>query len=144
LVSRILVREIMSTPVEVIDANASIREAAKRMSEKGIGSLLVVDGNSLVGIVTERDLVRAIAEGIDLDAPVKNIMTEDVYAISPDTSVLKAMEMMRMHGVRHLPVVDDEDNLLGIVSLRDLAFAVAAEMVLRRLLEMLREEFSEI
>ena len=144
MVSRILVREIMSTPVEVIDANASIREAAKRMSEKGIGSLLVVDGNSLVGIVTERDLVRAIAEGIDLDAPVKNIMTEDVYAISPDTSVLKAMEMMRMHGVRHLPVVDDEDNLLGIVSLRDLAFAVAAEMVLRRLLEMLREEFSEI
>ena len=144
MVRGIAVREIMSTPVEVIDANASIREAAKRMAERGIGSLLVVDGNSLVGIVTERDLVRAIAEGVDLDAPVKTIMSEDVYAITPDTSVLKAMEMMRMHGVRHLPVVDEEDNLLGIVSIRDLAFAVAAEMILRRLLEMLREELSEI
>ncbi len=140
----IVVREIMTTPVEVIDADASIREAAKRMSEKGIGSLVVVKDGNVVGIVTERDLVRAIGEGVDLDAPVSTIMTEDVYAITPETSVLKALEMMRMHGVRHLPVVTENEDLVGIVSLRDLAFAVAAEMIMRRLLEMIKEELSEI
>ncbi|UXD21811.1 hypothetical protein IPA_08410 [Ignicoccus pacificus DSM 13166] len=144
MVRGIAVREVMSTPVAVIDADASIREAAKKMNELGIGSLVVVKDGEIVGIVTERDLVRAIAEGADLDAPVSTIMSEEVYAVAPETSVLKALEMMRMHGVRHLPVVNENDELLGIVSLRDLAFAVAAEMVMKRLLEMLREELEEI
>ena len=140
----ITVADVMSKPVIVIGKNNTLREAAKEMAEKGVGSLVVVDeeGN-VVGIVTERDVVRAVAEGKDFETPVSEIMTPDVLTVSPETSVLKAIEMMKMHNVRHLPVATDEE-VVGMVSLRDLAFAVAAEMIIKRILEMVKEELSEL
>jgi len=134
------VGDVMSKPVVVIGVNNSLREAAKEMVEKGVGSLVVVDNEGeVVGIVTERDIVRAVAQGLSYDTPVSEIMTPDVMTVTPETSVLKALEMMRMHNVRHLPVATDEE-LVGMVSLRDLAFAVAAEMILKRLYEFVKEE----
>ncbi|NPA85763.1 MAG: CBS domain-containing protein [Crenarchaeota archaeon] len=140
---RLTVRDVMSKPVVVIGVNNTLRDAAKKMAEEGIGSLVVVDeeGN-VVGIVTERDVVDAVAKGVSYDAPVSEVMTPDVMTVTPETSVLKALEMMRMHGVRHLPVATD-DELVGMVSLRDLAFAVAAEMVMNRLYELIREGLEE-
>ncbi len=136
----ITVKDVMSKPVVVIGINNTLRDAAKEMMEKGVGSLVVVDQNGdVVGIITERDIVRAVAEGKSFDTPVSEVMTPDVLTVTPETSVLKALEMMKMHNVRHLPVATDEE-LIGMVSLRDLAFAVAAEMVLKRLYEFLREE----
>jgi CBS domain-containing protein len=136
----ITVRDVMSKPVVVIGVNNTLREAAKEMMNKGISSLVVVDENGeVVGIITERDVVRAVAEGKGLDVPVSEVMTPDVLTVTPETSVLKALEMMKMHNVRHLPVATD-DELVGMVSLRDLAFAVAAEMILKRLYEFMREE----
>ena len=138
------VRDVMKKPVLVIGVNNTIREAAKKMVENGVGSLVVIDNNeNVVGIVTERDLARAIAEGIDLESPVAEIMSEDVYTVHPDTGVLKAIEMMKLHNIRHLPVVEDE-KLIGIVSLRDLAYAAVAEMIIRRILEVIKEELEEI
>ncbi len=138
------VRDVMKKPVLVIGVNNTIREAAKKMVENGVGSLVVIDNNeNVVGIVTERDLARAIAEGVDLESPVAEIMSEDVYTVHPDTGVLKAIEMMKLHNIRHLPVVEDE-KLIGIVSLRDLAYAAVAEMIIRRILEVIKEELEEI
>ena len=140
----ITVADVMSKPVIVIGKNNTIREAAKEMVEKGVGSLVVVDEEGkVVGIITERDVVRAVADGKDLETPVSEIMTPDVLTVSPETSVLKAIEMMKMHNVRHLPVATDEE-VVGMVSLRDLAFAVAAEMIIKRILEMVKEELSEL
>ena len=137
---KITVRDVMSTPVEVIRDSASIREAAKRMIEEGIGSLIVVnDEGEALGIVTERDIVRAVAEGVDLDSPVSGLMSEELLTVEPTTSVLKALEMMKAHGVRHLPVVEG-DEIIGLISLRDLAFAAATEMLINRLLHTLKEE----
>jgi len=140
----ITVADVMSKPVVVIGVNNTLREAAKEMMDKGVGSLVVVDEKGdVVGIITERDVVRAVAEGKDLNAPVSEVMTPDVLTVSPETSVLKAIETMKMHNVRHLPVASD-DEIVGMVSLKDLAFAVAAEMILKRIYEMLKEELSEL
>ncbi len=144
VVRSLTVRDVMKKPVIVIGTNNTIREAAKKMTEKGVGSLVVIDNNEeVVGIVTERDLARAIAEGVDLESPITEIMSDEVYTVAPETSVLKAIEMMRLHNIRHLPVVED-DKLIGMVSLRDLAYAAVAEMIIRRILEVLKEELEEI
>ncbi len=138
--SKITVRDVMSSPIEVIRDTATIREAAQKMIEGGIGSLIVVnDEGEAVGIVTERDVVRAVAEGVDTESPVSTIASEELVTIEPTTSVLKALEVMKAHGIRHLPIVE-EDEIVGLVSLRDLAFAAAAEMLISRLLHTLKEE----
>lgn len=116
------VEDIMVSPPVVVDRNTSIREAAKIMYEKRIGSVLVVDESmKLVGIVTERDIVFACSEGWDsAKHQVWEIMSENPITIKPSDNIIAAMEKMREVGIRHLPVVDDEGRPVGIVSFRDI------------------------
>jgi CBS domain-containing protein len=96
------------------------------MVERSHGSIAVIDGRQLVGIVTERDVVRAVAEGVDLAVtPVRSRMASEPDVFAPDTDVFEAGEFLLESGYRHLPVVDD-GTLLGVVSLRDLLGAVLA------------------
>lgn len=96
------------------------------MAEKGHGSVAVIDGRLLVGIVTERDIVGAVAAGVDLESTrVRDRMAVDPDVFGPDTDVFEAGEFLLESGYRHLPVVED-GVLLGVVSLRDLLGAVLA------------------
>src|SRR3954449_10658535 len=98
----------------------ALRHAAKRMWDQQTGSLLVMDGDDLLGIVTERDLMKAVARGDDLDStPVSAVMTRSVLTVSPQTSLREAAQHMSSRWIRHLPVVD-EGRLVGMVSQRDL------------------------
>lgn len=98
--------------------------AATEMSRRGLGSLAVVDGRKFVGVVTERDLVRAMAAGVDVEeSPVSEWMGVDPDTFDPEVDVWDAAEWVLEAGYRHLPVVED-DELLGVVSLRDLLRAV--------------------
>lgn len=98
------------------------------MAAAGHGSLGVVEGTSLLGIITERDLVRAMAGGVDLDSePVRSWMGADPDVFRPDTEVFEASEWLLASGYRHLPVVD-ESGLLGVVSLRDLLGSVVSSV----------------
>jgi len=115
-----MVRDIMSQPAVTISMTTTIGEAAKKMCENRIGSLLVVDKEGrLRGIITERDLLCAVGKDI-LSNPVWTIMTENPISIKPEAHLDEAIKKMTEVGIRHLPVVDKEGRPIGLVSVRDI------------------------
>jgi CBS domain-containing protein len=107
--------------VHAIDPQATVSQAVEVMNELRIGSLVVVDGEELVGIFTERDVLRrVVAACVDpRTALVESVMTRELVTIEPDTSIAIAMSLITEHRCRHLPVVED-GRLLGLVSSGDL------------------------
>jgi CBS domain-containing protein len=117
------VRDIMSTRVVATAPDEPVAAAAAAMVRHGVGSALIMQGRFLAGILTERDVLRAAASGIDLThSPVSAWMTRDPEPASPDTTVEDAAQLMLLHGFRHLPVLEGRE-VRGMVSLRDLAAA---------------------
>ena len=110
-----LIRELMKRPF-IIEKNISLSEAARMMSEKNIGSLLFMSGGKIKGILTERDLLRNFGKG----EKVSEVMTKKVLTITSDEPLDRAMEEMREHKIKRLPVVD-AGKLVGIITLTDLA-----------------------
>src|SRR5581483_236071 len=117
------VAEVMNTNVLTVDPTASIGEAAEKMMEAGVGAVVVMeDLVRIVGIVTERDILRAVAQRARAaEARVRQWMTEGVVTIEPETSVGDAAKMMFENNFRHLPVVNRDGRLVGIASLRRLS-----------------------
>lgn len=111
-----------------IAATASVLEAIKLMADKAIGSLLVMDGDDMQGIVTERDYARkVIIKGRSSESTeVGEIMTTDVITASTDQTVSHCMSVMTDRRIRHLPVVE-EDKVVGMVSIGDLVQAIIAD-----------------
>lgn len=120
-----LLRDVAIRHLLTVDPTASLRRAAKVMTERGVGCAVVVQNEKVVGIVTERDILRAIADdkGMD-DATVDDVMTRDVVSGTPGWDILKASRAMNEGGFRHLLVMEMDDPV-GIVSLRDLLDAMA-------------------
>jgi CBS domain-containing protein len=117
------VRDVMVGEVVVIDASASLVDAALKMKEANIGILPVVSGGRLRGLITDRDIIiRAIAEGADpASTLVSDCATRDLICARPDTAVGEAMEVMAECQIGRLPVVNDEDQIVGMVTLSSLA-----------------------
>ena len=123
---RIIPDIVNDQKLSILSKQNTAREAAKQMAEKDIAAIVVTDdGGKLLGIVTERDLTRRVIAGNrDADkVTVGEIMTGDPDTLAPGDSALDALELMRTRKYRHLPVVDD-DNVVGMVSIRDLYAAV--------------------
>ena len=117
------VREVMSPDVATVASDASVSDAAKCMVKGGFGSVILLHGNMLVGILTARDVLRAADNETDLSAAsVEDWMTPDPETAEPDLETEDAAGMMLSRGFRHLPVTQDGD-LVGIVSLRDVLSA---------------------
>ena len=116
-------REIMTPEVESIPANTTIRNAAEKMASMNIGVLPVIEGDELIGIITDRDIaIRAVAEGLEPDTTaVRDVMTPHVECCHDDDDVEQAAELMEQRKIRRVLVVDDDDCLCGIVTLGDLA-----------------------
>lgn len=111
-----------------IGPERTVREAAEIMEQAGVGSLAVIDGTSLVGIVTDRDLVRrALAPGLAPDARVDSVMTTPVTTIAADADLHDAFAVFRTHGVRRLAVVRD-GQFVGMITIDDLLVDVAADL----------------
>lgn len=106
--------------LHTLSANASLAEAAARLARHDVGALLVMEGDALTGILSERDVVRALAKdgALVLARPVRSEMTADVETCSPDTSVRALMARMTVRRIRHLPVLD-AGRVVGIVSIGD-------------------------
>jgi CBS domain-containing protein len=112
--------EVMTADVFTVAPECPVAEAAQAMVKGRFGSAVVMQGRMLVGIFTERDVMRAAASGRDLTgSPVSRWMTRDPETAAPDVDSQRAAEVMLGRGFRHLPVVQ-ENALIGIVSLRDL------------------------
>lgn len=108
----------------VIGREATVAEAAEALITDGVGSLAVVEGRRLVGIFTERDVVRAVSEGADPeDEAVADWMSETPDTFGPDVEVREAAAWLLEMGYRHMPVMQ-EGELLGIVSIRDILWAI--------------------
>jgi CBS domain-containing protein len=117
------IREVMTTPVSVARPHTSVAEMAKRMRDEDIGAVPVADGDKLVGMVTDRDLVtRGIAETVDMSlVRARDVMSPRVlYCFDSDT-VEDVLVNMREQQVRRLPVVNREKRLVGMVSIGDLS-----------------------
>lgn len=108
----------------VCGPDTTLLEAAAAMESSDLGSLAVVEGTSLLGLVTERDIRRAVAKGTDLETAVSTVMSDDPDTFDPDLDVWDAATWIAESGYRHLPVVDDDGSLLGVVSIRDLLKAL--------------------
>lgn len=117
------VADVMTRSVDVANPDARLDEAAERMRQLDAGVLPVVDGDKVVGMITDRDItVRATAEGRDpVTTKVSEIMTSEVVFTYDDEDVKDAAKLMQDHQVRRLVVLDREKKLVGIVSLGDLA-----------------------
>ena len=114
------VQSIYRSRVVVADADEPLASAATRMREHQVGSLVVLDGERLDGILTERDLTRALAEGVDPETiRVGDYMSEWPVAVSPEMDVREVVAAMLELECRHLPVVAD-GRVVGMVSIRDL------------------------
>jgi len=118
-----LVQEIMTRGVQLADPNATIRDIARRMRDDNLGALPVCDGDRLIGMVTDRDIVtRAVAENRSGgNTSVREVMSPDVCYCFEDDDDQKAAQIMAEHQVRRLPVLDHENRLVGVVALADLA-----------------------
>ena len=114
-----VVRKHMSSDLLCVDPGETVTGVAQRMVERNIGAVLVLDDGRLVGIMTERDLMRAVARGLHGEAIVADYMTRDPETIEPDDTTQHATVLMFHGGFRHLPVVEG-DGVVGILSIRDL------------------------
>jgi predicted transcriptional regulator len=115
-----LLRDVAIRHLLTVDPGASLRRAAKVMTDRGVGCAVVMEKEKVAGIVTERDILRAIADDkIMDDAKVEDVMTRDVVSGAPGWQIVRAVKTMTEGGFRHLLVME-MDEPVGIVSLRDL------------------------
>ncbi len=122
------VSEIMTNAAVIDTSDDTLAEAAAKMWKQQTGSLLVVDGDDLVGIITERDILKAVAQGTPLDrTTIAEAMTKDPVTVGPGTSLREAAKVMADRWIRHLPVVDG-GKLVGVISQRDLAGVLAGAL----------------
>lgn len=123
-----MVRTMMSTPLVTVEPTEYLAKAAWVMGHAKAGSALVMDAGSLVGILTERDIMRAFADSDSANAarvaPVSAWMSADPVTIAADATAGEALDLMLSNGFRHLPVMDG-DEIVGVVSMRDLAQALS-------------------
>ena len=120
------VRDAMTDDPRSIGPSASVVEAARLMRDEHIGSLPITDGDTLVGMITDRDITtRAVAEAADLaTTTVGDVYSQDLISVEPDKDLAEALGLMARHQVRRLPVVED-GRLVGIVAQADIALILS-------------------
>ena len=120
------VRDVMTQATITDSASDTLRAAAERMWRLQTGSLLVSEGGRLAGIITERDILRAVALGANPErSTVDEAMTTELFTVPPDMPLHEAAREMAARWIRHLPVVQDGE-LLGVISMRDITGIFAA------------------
>lgn len=117
------IREVMTKNPRTVDAGSSVVEAARLMKEEDVGVAPVVEGERLVGAVTDRDIVlRVVVEGKDPQSTtVREIASTDLVTIDPQQNLDEALRLMAQHQVRRLPVVEEDGKLVGILAQADVA-----------------------
>ena len=140
--SDIPVKEIMTREVCTAKKDDTLLEASKRMIEFGVGSVVVIEDGRPIGIVTEKDILYKVVSKNKQPSKVmiKDIMSTPLITIKPTTSLREATDIMRKRGIRRLPVVDDNGNLVGIVTDNDILSVV---MDLGEFAELLKNEYYE-
>jgi CBS domain-containing protein len=134
--ARLRCSEIMASNVRTATRTTSLQDVAAMMRDGDMGSVPVVEDGSLIGIVTDRDIVvRSVAEGKDPSSTVDQAMTTEIYSVRPDDFVFEAIRLMGDKQVRRVPVVDDSGKLAGIISMADVALEMEDQQEIAEALE---------
>lgn len=125
------VHEVMTDSPRCVTPDTSVSDAARLMETEDVGSLPVIDGERLAGVVTDRDIViRAIAKGKDpRGMPVREVASEEVVTVLAGDDLSDALQLMAMQQVRRLPVVDENNRLVGVLAQADVAGAAKEKSV---------------
>jgi len=120
--SDIPVKEVMTREVCTAEKDETLLDASRKMLEFGVGSVIVVENGRPIGIVTERDIIEKVVSRNKIPSKVKlkDIMSTPLITIKPTTSLRSAADIMRKKGIRRLPVIDDNGNLVGIITDSDI------------------------
>jgi CBS domain-containing protein len=112
--------QIKGNDVYTVKKDTPLINVLELMAEKGIGAVLVMEDEKIAGIFSERDFARKVAKtrNLSLDVPVSELMTKDVFVISPDETIDECMALMSSSKIRHLPVIENE-KLIGLISIGD-------------------------
>lgn len=117
----LLVKHMMLTKVITVNQSITVKETIKTLNDKHIGCVVVIDAkNKCTGIFTERDAIRLVAENVQLDQSLDNVMTKNVITLQEDSSIIEVRRIISTHKVRHLPVVNQKGTLTGLISVRRL------------------------
>jgi CBS domain-containing protein len=118
------IREVMTPDPTTVEPGTSAQEAARKMKSEDVGSLPIVDGGRLVGMVTDRDLaLRLVAEGKSADTQVGELGSRELVTIDPQQDLGEAARLMSEHQLRRLPVCEEDGKLVGILAQADVAQA---------------------
>ena len=121
IIAMLLVKHLMLTKVITASPSMTVKEAIQVLYEKHIGCVVVIDEDrKVVGLFTERDTIRLVAENIQLDQPLENVMTKNVITVQEDASFNEVRRVILTHKTRHLPVVNQKTKLVGLLSVRAL------------------------
>jgi CBS domain-containing protein len=116
------IQEAMTPNPTTVEPRTTAQEAARIMKSEDIGSLPIVEGDKLVGVITDRDIaIRVVAEGRGADTTVGEIASKDVVTVDPEQSIDEAAQLMAERQVRRLPVVEEDGKLVGILAQADIA-----------------------
>ncbi len=129
------VRDIMTKSVVSVDSAATVNQAAKMMEDTKVGAMVVMENNSPIGIVTDRDFaIKVAAHAYPITTPIKKIMSSPLISINPDESIWMVADLMSSRGVRKIPIIDD-DKVIGIVTATDLVnqLAISTEEDMRKM-----------
>lgn len=121
IVKTILKAKVRGAGIVSVAPDASVGDAARLLATHKIGAVLVMNGDKVAGILSERDIVRGLADAVDvcITARVRDLMTADVFVCHEDDTVERLMEIMTAKRIRHLPVVDGKGDVVGIVTIGD-------------------------
>ncbi len=115
------VKGVMTKNVITTKKEATIKELTQIMASKNIGSVIIVDDKGEpIGIVTERDIIKALGRGLGIDTKAEEIMSRPLITVNENTGVHDALQLMILKNIRHLVVVNDNNKMTGIASIRDL------------------------
>ncbi len=116
LAKHIMIKEFVTATQDV-----TVQEAIELLFKRHVGSILIVDDNQhCIGIFTERDAIRVVAQKVPLDSTLKKVMTKNVFTVDENATYKEAKDIISLHGIRHLPVTDSKGKLIGLISLRQI------------------------
>jgi CBS domain-containing protein len=128
-------KDIMKNQVVTVDSSMSVMDTAKIMDDAGIGCVVIIENNIVVGIVTERDFVkRVVSQGLPLSTPIKKVMSSPLIVVSPDENIWEVAELMKQRRIHKVPVVH-QNLLVGMVTATDLTriCSIGSDSEMRRI-----------
>ena len=114
-----MTRDLMLKDIVTTNGNTSVKETIELLFKRHIGCIVVVnDTQKCVGIFTERDAIRVVAQNLPLDTTLEKVMTKDPFTVNEDSTFEEAKSIIKTHQIRHLPVIDKDGKLVGLISVR--------------------------